>query len=353
MTSAARQDEPSATGAGDPAPAPRLHGTVWVALILMLWLGVQPARAAAPDPLPAWNDGPAKRSISKFVEDATHAGAPTFIPPSERVATFDNDGTLWSEQPSYFQLAFTLWRIKSLARRHPEWQAEEPFKSVLAGDAQGALQQGQAALLELIQATHTGMTLDEFSGAVKEWAATAKHPKTGRLYTEMVYQPMLELLAYLRANGFKTYIVSGGGVEFMRPWVERVYGVAPEQVIGSRGALRFELRASGPVLVKEATVDFVNDGPGKPVSIENFIGRRPVFAFGNSDGDQQMLQWTAAGAGLRFMGIVHHTDDAREWAYDRQSSIGKLDQALDEASTKGWLVVDMKKDWKRIYPFDK
>ncbi|HWN81039.1 MAG TPA: HAD family hydrolase, partial [Candidatus Udaeobacter sp.] len=243
-------------------------------------------------------------------------------------------------------------QVKAMAPEHPEWKTTEPFKSLLAGDVKGALAQGNKAMLDIIGATHTGMTTEEFSKTVTEWAATAKHPKSGHLYTEMVYQPMLELLTYLRTYGFKTYIVSGGGIEFMRPWVEQTYGIPPEQVVGSSGVTKFEMRPTGPVLVKEAKVAFVDDGPGKPVGINHFIGRRPIMAFGNSDGDQEMLQWTAARNGSRFIGIVHHTDAKREWAYDRQSHIGKLDKALDEAMAKGWTVVDMQKDWKRIYPYD-
>jgi phosphoserine phosphatase len=309
--------------------------------------------ARGSDPLPSWNERPSKKAVLKFVADVATQGAPGFVQPAERIATFDNDGTLWSEQPVYFQVAFALDRVKALAPQHPEWKTQEPFKTLLTGDVKGALAQGEKAILEIMVATHTGMTTEEFSKTVGEWATTEKHPRFGRLYTEMVYQPMLELLAYLRTNGFKTFIVSGGGVEFMRPWVEKVYGIPPEQVVGSSGVIKFEMRPAGPVLLKEPKVEFIDDGPGKPVGINRFIGRRPVFAFGNSDGDHQMLQWTAAGAGRRFMGIVHHTDAEREWAYDRQSHIGKLDKALDEATAKGWTVVDMKTEWKRIYPFDK
>jgi phosphoglycolate phosphatase-like HAD superfamily hydrolase len=320
----------------------------------LVWLLTLSAVAAEPvDPLPSWNDGAAKRAISKFVEQATAAGTPGFIEPPARIATFDNDGTLWAEQPIYFQLAFALARVKALAPGRPEWQTKEPFKTLLAGDVKGTLAKGKGAVLEILAATHSGVTTEEFAAAVSEWAATAKHPRTGRLYTEMVYQPMLELLAHLRSRGFKTFIVSGGGIDFMRPWVEKVYGIPPEQVVGSSGVTQFEMRPEGPVLVKAAKIEFIDDGPGKPVAINRFIGRRPVFSFGNSDGDQQMLQWTAAGPGLRFMGIVHHTDVLREWAYDRQSLIGKLDKALDEATAKHWVVADMKRDWKRIYPFDK
>jgi phosphoserine phosphatase len=322
-------------------------------LLVLSFLGLGTALASAQsDPLVSWNDGPAKQAILKFVAGVTSDGA-QLVPPAERIAVFDNDGTLWSEQPMYFQLAFALEQVKAMAPRHPEWKTEEPYKTLLAGDVKGALAQGEKAILGIVGATHSGMTTEEFSKTVADWAATAKHPKTGHLYTEMVYQPMLELLAYLRANGFKTFIVSGGGVEFMRAFAERTYGIPPEQVIGSSGVTKYELRPTGPVLVKEPKVEFVDDGPGKPAGINRFIGRRPVLAFGNSDGDHQMLQWTAAGAGLRFMGLVHHTDAEREWAYDRVSHVGKLDKALDEALARGWTVVDMKQDWKRVYPFDK
>jgi phosphoserine phosphatase len=325
----------------------------FVSVALVLGLAAASSAAAQTDPLPSWNDGPSKQAIVKFVADVTKEGAPTFVAPPERIAVFDNDGTLWSEQPIYFQIAFALDRVKAVAPQHPEWKDKEPFKSLLAGDVKGALGQGEKAVLEIMTATHTGMTTDEFTKTVTEWTATAKHPRSGRGYTEMVYQPMLELLACLRGQGFKTFIVSGGGVEFMRPWTEKVYGIPPEQVVGSSGQTLFVLRDTGPVLLKEAKVEFVDDGPGKPVGINRFIGRRPVFAFGNSDGDHQMLQWTAAGSGRRFVGIVHHTDADREWAYDRESHVGKLDKAWDEALAKGWTVVDMKKEWSRIYPYDK
>ena len=316
---------------------------------LMVLATAVPLRAQ--DPLPSWNnDAPAKRAITQFVAKVTHSGGPEYVPYPERVAVFDNDGTLSAEQPMYFQLFFVLDRIKAMAPQHPEWKTTEPFKSVLAGDTKGVAASGEKGLMELMAATHSGMTTDEFSKIVNDWITTARHPKTQRLYTEMVYQPMLELLAYLRANGFKTYIVSGGGQEFMRPWAEKVYGIPPEQVIGSHGELKFEMRDGKPVLIKEAKVALVDDKAGKPVGIQRFIGRRPVFAFGNSDGDQQMLEWTTAGAGARFAGLVHHTDAAREFAYDKPSQIGQLDTALTEAKAKGWTVVDMKKDWKTVYP---
>jgi phosphoglycolate phosphatase-like HAD superfamily hydrolase len=286
----------------------------------------------------------------KFAGEVTREGGPNFVPPAERIAVFDNDGTLWAEQPIYFQLAFALDRVKELAPQHPEWKEKEPFASLLKGDLKAALAGGEPVIFQIVMATHAGMTTGEFEKIVKEWIATAKHPVTKRLYTEMVYQPMLELLAYLRANGFKTFIVSGGGIEFMRPWADRVYGIPPEQVIGSSGKLKFELRDGKPVLVKLPEVNFIDDKTGKPVGIQMHIGRRPILAFGNSDGDLQMLQWTAAGSGMRFAGLVHHTDAEREWAYDRTSHIGALDKALDEANAKGWTVVDMKKDWKTVFP---
>jgi phosphoserine phosphatase len=309
-----------------------------------------PFVSAADDPLPSWNDGAAKSAIVKFVSETTKSGSPQFVAPAERIATFDNDGTLWAEQPAYFQLLFAFDRIRALAPQHPEWKDAEPYKSVLAGDMKGLAASGEKDLLELIAATHTGMTTDEFQKIVDDWIATARHPKTKRPYTEMVYQPMLELLSYLRANGYKTFIVSGGGVEFMRAFAERVYGIPPDQVVGSAGVLKYEVRDGKGVLVKEPKVMLIDDGPGKPVGIQQRIGRRPVFAFGNSDGDQQMLEWTTAGSGARFAGIVHHTDAEREWAYDRTSHIGKLDKAWDEATAKGWTVVDMKKDWKVVFP---
>jgi phosphoglycolate phosphatase-like HAD superfamily hydrolase len=304
------------------------------------------------DPLPSWSDGDVKSSILKFVERCTTKGSEDFVPKEQRIAVFDNDGTLWSEQPMYFQLAFVLDRVKILASKHPEWKDKQPFKAVLEGDLKTVLAGGKHTLLELVMATHAGNTTEEFSQIVKDWLATAKHPKTGRSYMDMVYQPMLELLDYLRANGFKTYIVSGGGIEFMRPWTERIYGIPPEQVIGSSIKTKFELRDGKPLLVRLPEINFIDDKAGKPVGINQHIGRRPIAAFGNSDGDLQMLQWTATGEGPRFMLLVHHTDGDREWAYDRDSKIGHLDKALDEARKKGWIVVDMKRDWKIIYPFE-
>ena len=329
----------------------RARNLVFAALVGALAFAAGIARAA--DALPSWNDGPAKASVLAFVQAVTDKSGKDFVPPAQRIATFDNDGTLWAEQPLYFQLVFALDRVKALAPQHPEWKDKEPFASLLKGDLKGALAGGERAILEIVMATHAGITTDEFDKIVKDWIATARHPKTKRLYTEMVYQPMLELLRFLRANGFKTFIVSGGGIEFMRPWTENVYGIPPEQVIGSSGKLKFDMRDGKPVLVKLPELDFIDDKAGKPAGIQQHIGRRPIFAFGNSDGDLQMLQWTAAGGGARFMGLVHHTDAEREWAYDRKSPIGMLDKALDEAQVKAWTLVDMKRDWKTVFPLGK
>ncbi len=318
------------------------------ACLAMAFASAAPARSL--DPLPSWNEGASKKAIVEFVGRATRAGSADFVPEAERIATFDNDGTLWAEQPMYFQLFFALDRVKELAPAHPEWKEKQPFKAVLEGDIKAVMAGGEPVLLELIAATHTGMSTEEFQRIVKEWIATARHPVTKRHYTDMVYQPMLELLAYLRANHFKTYIASGGGIEFMRPWTEAVYGIPPEQVIGSSAKVEYKLFEAGPALMRLPAVNFIDDKEGKPIAINQHIGRRPVAAFGNSDGDLQMLQWASAGPGARLALIVHHTDAEREWAYDRKSSIGHLDAALDEARSKGWTVVDMKNDWKTIYP---
>jgi hypothetical protein len=322
-------------------------------LVAFLFLPACGQVQAQGNPLPSWNDGSAKQSIVDFVKRVSAKGGKDFVPPAERIAVFDNDGTLWAEQPMYFQLVFALDRVKALAPQHPEWKDKEPFAALLKGDLKGALAGGEPAIFQIVMATHAGMTTDEFDNNVRDWIATAKHPKTKRPYTEMVYQPMLDLLTYVRANGFKTFIVSGGGVDFMRVFSERVYGIPPEQVIGSTGKLKFELRDGKPVLVKLPEIDFIDDKAGKPAGIHKVIGRRPILAFGNSDGDRQMLQWTAAGSGARFIGLVHHTDGEREWAYDRKSSIGQLNRALDEANAKSWTVVNMKNDWKRIFAFEK
>ena len=322
-----------------------------VAFAFALALTATVTRAA--DPLPSWNDGAAKKSIIEFVKKVTKKGSPEFVPEAERIATFDNDGTLWAEKPLPVQLFFALDRVKALAPQHPEWKTTEPFASLLKGDLKGALAGGKEALLEIMIAAHSGMTTEEFDRVVKDWVASAKHPVTKRPYTEMVYQPMLELLAYLRANGFKTFIVSGGGNEFMRAFAEQVYGVPPEQVVGSSGKLKFDLVDGKPVLVKLPAMNFVDDKEGKLIGIQTQIGRRPIAAFGNSDGDLQMLQWTAAGSGARFCLDVHHTDAEREYAYDRTDPLARLDKGLDEATQRGWTVVDMKTDWKTIYPPEK
>jgi phosphoglycolate phosphatase-like HAD superfamily hydrolase len=313
--------------------------------------GTAGAQDTKSDPLPSWNDTAPKKAILDFVKRVTSEEGADYVIPAHRIAVFDNDGTLWAEQPVYFQLAFALDRIAALAPEHPEWEQAEPFKSVLNGDIKAVAASGEHGLLEIIAATHAGITTEKFADIVDGWLKGAEHPRFKRPYTELVYQPMLELLVYLRDNGFKTFIVSGGGVEFMRTFAERVYGIPPEQVVGSSGVVKFEMGADGkPQLIKEAKIEFIDDGPGKPVGINRFIGHRPIFAFGNSDGDQQMLEWTAAGSGARFMGLVHHTDAEREWAYDRTSHIGKLDKALDEATAKGWTVVDMKQDWNVMFP---
>lgn len=325
--------------------------TLKVSIAAALLMALVSAQALAQaDPLPSWREGPVKSAIVGFVAKVTEKQGAEFVEPERRIAVFDNDGTLWSEQPMYFQLAFAIDRIKAMAPEHPEWKEAEPFKSVLSGDLNGLAASGEKGLLEIVATTHAGMTTDEFSKTVAEWLASARHPRFGRPYNQLVYQPQLELLAYLRANGFKTFIVSGGGVEFMRVFAEETYGIPPEQVVGSSGVVRLEMRDGKPALVKEPKVEFIDDGPGKPVGINRFIGRRPILAFGNSDGDQQMLEWTAAGDGAHFVGLVHHTDAGREWAYDRGSNIGKLDKALDEAQQRGWTVVDMKDDWLTIYP---
>ena len=304
--------------------------------------------AQSPPPLASWNDGPTRQAIVDFVRLATTPGS-RFVKPEERIAVFDNDGTLWAEQPMYFQFLFALDRVRALAPQHPEWSTREPFKSVIAGDIKGVLAGGEAALMQVLAASHAGMTTEEFAGIVREWITTARHPQSGKPYTAMAYQPMIEVLAYLRANGFKTYIVSGGGIDFMRPWVEGVYGIPPEQVVGSRIRVRHERRGDGPVLVRLPEIELNDDKAGKPVGIYQVIGRRPVMAFGNSDGDFEMLEWTTAGTGPRLAVIIHHTDAEREWAYDRESHIGRLVRGLDEAPQRGWLVADMKRDWKTVF----
>jgi phosphoserine phosphatase len=311
------------------------------------------AVAQTRDPLTSWNDGAAKSSILDFVARVTTQGGLDFVPVEQRIATFDNDGTLWVEQPMYIQLAFALDRVKDMAPMHPEWKTKQPFAAVLDGDMKALAASGEKGLVEIIAATHAGMTTAEFEKITSDWLATARDHRFKRPYTELVYQPMLELLAYLRANGFKTFIVSGGGIEFMRPWTQRIYGVPPEQVVGSSIKTRFEMKDGAPTLFRLPEVNFIDDKTGKPIGINEHIGRRPIAAFGNSDGDLEMLQWTTLSAGgPRFGLIVHHTDAEREYAYDRHSHFGKLDTALDAAAVNRWTVVDMKKDWKRIFAFD-
>lgn len=319
----------------------------------LLFVAAQFSSASAQtDPLPSWNDGPAKLAIVSFVSDVTCQGSPDFTAVPERIATFDNDGTLWAEHPMYFQLAFAFERVKALAPLHPEWTETQPFKAVLEGDMKTFAELGERGASEVIMATHAGMSTAEFETIVTDWLAIARHPRFQRPYTDLVYQPMVELLAYLRANGFKTFIVSGGGIEFMRPWVERVYGIPPEQVVGSSIKTSFEMRAGRPVLFRLPQVNFVDDKAGKPVGINEHIGRRPLAAFGNSDGDLEMLQWTTMAGGVRLGVIVHHTDAEREYAYNRNSPFGRLDKALDAATANQWTVVDMKRDWKRVFPFE-
>lgn len=326
----------------------RKYSTWMLGILASLFMCM--AVAAASELLPSWNDGATKQAIMDFVVRVTKDGSADYVPEAQRVAVFDNDGTLWAEQPMYVQALFVADRVKTLASQHPEWTTKEPFASLLKGDATGVAASGESGIAELMALTHAGMSTDEFAVIVSDWIATARHPKTGRLYTEMVYQPMLELLAYLRENGFKTFIVSGGGIEFMRPWAERVYGIPPEQVIGSTGGLKFEMRDGVPVIMKTPDLVLNDDKEGKPVGIQRHIGRRPIAAFGNSDGDLQMLEWTCSPPGARLCLLVHHTDAEREWAYDRTSRVGRLDKALDEATTRGWTIVDMKQDWKTVFP---
>lgn len=320
-------------------------------LLLLVLAWITPAYGA--DALPSWNEGPTKQSIVSFVERVTKPGGKDFVAPAERIAVFDNDGTLWSEQPLYFQLFFTFDRVRALAPLHPEWQEKPAVKALLAGDMKGVMAGGEHGLIELVVMAHAGNTTENFNKIVSDWVASSRHPKSKRPFTEMVYQPMLELLSYLRANGFKTFICSGGDLDFMRAFAERVYGIPPEQVIGSVFKYSFDTSTDPANIVIQAKFDVLNDNDMKPVSIHRVIGRRPIFTFGNSDGDHAMLRWTAAGSGARFMGLVHHTDAEREVAYDRNSSIGRLDKALDEALAKGWTVADMKRDWREVFPPEK
>ena len=339
-----------------PLRAPAIRGTAVVLIALIV--AASSARAWRVDattqadgtPLPSWNDGGTRQAILAFVDRVTREGGPDYVAPTSRLAVFDNDGTLWSEQPTYVQFAFAIDRVKALAPSHPEWKTTQPFKAALEGDMEALAAAGERGLLQLVMASHAGSTTAEFEQVVRAWIATARHPKTGLPYTAMVYQPMLELLQYLRAHGFKTYIVSGGGIEFMRPWTEQAYGIPPEQVIGSSIRTKYELRGGQPVLTRLPELNFIDDKEGKPIAVQQVVGRRPIAAFGNSDGDFQMLEWTSAGPGPRLALLVHHDDAAREVAYDRESHVGRLARGLDEAATRGWIVASMKRDWKRIFP---
>jgi hypothetical protein len=306
--------------------------------------------AEGTETLPSWAEGDAKARILEFVAATTTKGSPDFVEPAARVAVFDNDGTLWGEQPMYVQLAFALDRVRQLAPQHPEWQTTEPFKSVLSGDMAGVAASGERGLLELVAATHAGMSAEEFEKIVSDWIEGSRHPTSGKPYTAHIFQPMVELIDHLKANQFAVFIVSGGGVEFMRPWTERVYGIPPENVVGSSIKTKYELRDGHPAITRLPEIDFIDDGPGKPVGIHKFIGRRPIAAFGNSDGDFEMLEWTTAGPGRSFGLIVHHDDAQRENAYDRDSHFGRLARGLDEASARGWTIVSIKNDWKVVYP---
>lgn len=306
---------------------------------------------AQEDPLPSWNDGAAKGAIIAFVEGVTAEGSATYVAPEDRIATFDNDGTLWVEQPIYTQFVFALDRVKQLAPEHPEWATTQPFQAVLEQDVKALAAAGEKGLMEIVGATHGGMTTEAFEAEVTDWIAKARDPRWNKPYTELVYQPMLEVMDYLRANGFETYIVSGGGIEFMRPWTEGVYGVPPQNVVGSSIKTEYKVVDGKGVLMRLPEINFVDDKAGKPVGILSHIGKRPIAAFGNSDGDYQMLEYTTLGAeGARLGMIVHHTDAVREYAYDRDSHVGRLDKALDDAAGQGWVVIDMAKDWKAIFP---
>lgn len=319
-------------------------------VLIAFFFSLQVSNVFASELLLSWNDGRVKESIVYYVDQVTDKGSKSFIGVSDRIAVFDNDGCLWSEKPLYFQFYFAVDRIKEMAPDHPGWKTTEPFASILKGDYESALAGGNEAILEIVMASHGGMTTDEFDGIVRDWLEKSRHPETGKKYTAMIFQPMIELLKYLRANEFKTFIVSGGGIDFLRVWAEEAYGIPPDQIVGSSVKTRFEIQNGRPVIVRLPEVSFINDKKGKPVGIHNYIGKHPVFAFGNSDGDLQMLQWTDVNDKKTFKGLVHHTDSEREWAYDRKSHVGKLDKALDEAENLGWTVVDMAKDWKVVYP---
>jgi phosphoserine phosphatase len=320
------------------------------AVALVALLLVVPASAQEADPLPSWNDGPTKEAIVAFVEKVTDEGGADYVPPADRIATFDNDGNLWAEKPVYFQLLFAIDRVKALAPEHPEWKDKQPFKAAIEGDMETLAKSGHEGIAELVMASHAGMSTQQFQQIVSAWLATAEHPRFKRKYTDLVYQPMLELLSYLRNNGFTTYIVSGGGIEFVRNFSEEKYGIPPAQVVGSSIKTKYEVIDGEPTLMRLAEMNFINDKEGKPIGINQHIAQRPIFASGNSDGDYQMLEWTTAGEGPSFGLILHHTDPEREYAYDRDSAVGRLDKALDDALDKGWIVIDMKKDWNRVFP---
>jgi hypothetical protein len=325
----------------------------FVSIVALVALAAVSAASAQTDPLPSWNDGPARARIVGFVQAVTEEGGKDYVPPADRIAVFDNDGCLWSEQPAYFQLLFAIDRVKALAPKHPEWKTKQPFKAVLEGDMKTLAASGEKGLLELVMATHANLTSDEFAQIVRDWLATARHPKLKRPYTELVYQPMLELLAYLRANGFQTWIVSGGGIEFVRVFSEARYGVPPQQVVGSSVKTKYEIRSGQPAIVRLPQIDFIDDKAGKPVGIHKFIGKRPIAAFGNSDGDFELLEWTTSAPGARLGLIVHHDDAEREFAYDRNSHVGRLARGLDEGPKRGWTIVSMKNDWRSVYPPEK
>lgn len=304
------------------------------------------------DPLPSWNDGYVKKGLIDYITAATKDGGSGFIPSADRIAVFDNDGTLWSEQPLYFQFMFVLDKIKQMAPQHPEWKIKEPLKSVLAGNLKGALASDEKGLLEMVALTSTGMNSDQYDKSVKEWTDTARHPITKKKYTEMIFQPMLELMQYLRTNGFQTFIVSGGEISFMRAWAEKIYGISPQQVVGTVMKSKYLVKNDTPFIIRMPALSLMDDGPGKPIGIYEHIGKKPVFAAGNSDGDYQMLQWTSTNTQPHMEIIVHHTDSTREYAYDSTSHIGTLKKGIDDAPRYGWVLVDMKRDWNKIYPYN-
>jgi phosphoserine phosphatase len=315
--------------------------------------GKEKVNKESSNPLPSWNDGPAKSAIIQFVNDVTNKKSSKYVKPIDRIATFDNDGTLWVEQPIYTQITFAFDRIKELAGQHPEWKTQQPFKGLLEGDMEAVGASGTKGIMEILVATHTGITNAEFEKIALEWLTTSKHSKFDRTYNTCIFQPQLELMTYLRTHDFKTFICSGGGIAFMRPISERAYGIPTEQVIGSSVVTEFQMKDGKPALMRMPKINFINDKKGKPVGINQHIGRRPIFAFGNSDADMQMIEYTMAGDGPRMGLFVHHTDDVNEYAYDRKSRVGTLDKALDMADAKGWHIVDMKKDWNRVFPFSK